>query len=370
MKTFLKFLNRILPLFIVIGVTVALFISPYIGKKPSSPKKQEKGPRAITVVRATKDDLREEYQSIGNAAGWSDIKITSQIEGVLTDVDARPGDLVRKGKRLAFLDDRLLQADLRKAEVSLLRSTEELKRVEELASKQLASQSRLQAAVAQKQVDEAVVDKLRTQISLSQFPSPIDGVITGQMLYPGDTVRPGSVLFTMADVSRIRIFAKVPEEIAAKLKAGDTVLARAGSSDMMDVRDIRAMVYRIYPSSDPVSHQVTIEIDAGNAFPSLKPGFIVTTVFTTANRRQVLTLDRRAIQEDPKAGEATVFVVRDNHAEKRKIKLGLVLEERVEVVKGLSDGEAVILHGTDKGDDKLKDGAEVKVMGESLKEAK
>ncbi|GEM_PF-4445931 len=364
MKTWLKQHHGLLPLLLVGGVTATLFVYPYLAQKIASPIVQkQKGPTPVTTAKVSKGDLVEAYQSMGTAAGWSEIKLVSQIEGVLMSADVAPGTVVRKGQGLATLDARLLRASLEQAEASLRRSTEERSRVEQLAEKQLASQARLQTVVAQHHADKAAAERLSTQISLSQFPSPINGVVTAQHLYPGDTVRPGSALYSLADISRIRIVAKVPEHIAAHLKAGDAVSV---TSDAAGGNERQAVVARVHPAADPLSHQVTVELDAGAAFPDLKPGYLVTVKFTTAARKDVLTLPRTAIRDDPAQGNVKLRVVREGHVEVRKVKLGLVLEDSVEVQKGLEAGEQVIVSGGDK----LKDGAEVVLADGAVENSK
>lgn len=352
MKAWLKRHQGLLPLLLVGAVTATLFVYPYVVQKTAvTGAQKQKGPTPVTTAKASMDDLVELYQSVGTASGWSEIKIVSQVEGVLMSADVVPGAFVRKGQRLATLDARLLHSGLAQAEAALMRSTEERKRVEQLAEKQLASQARLQSVVAQHESDKAAAERLRTQISLSQFPSPIDGVVTTQHLYPGDTVRPGSPLYSMAEVSRIRVVTKVPENIAAHLKTGDAV---GVASDALG-KEMPAAVVRVHPASDPISHQVTVELDAGRAFPGLKPGYLVTVKLATAARQKALTLPRNAIRDDPTKGEVKLRVVREGRVEVRKVKLGLVVEDKVEILGGLREGDEVVVSGGDK----LKDGAEV-----------
>lgn len=358
MKAWLQRHPGLLPLLLVGAVTTALFLYPHLVPKTAPAAQKQKGPAPVTSVKVAKGDLVEIYQLVGTASGWSEVKIISQVEGVLTSADVAAGALVRKGQQLATLDARLLQASLEQVEAALRRSTEERARVEQLADKQLASQARLQSAVAQHQADKAAAERLRTQISFSQFPSPFNGVVTAQHLYPGDTVRPGSVLYSMADVSRIRVVVKVPENIAAHLKVGDIAIVTAEAAGG---KERQATVYRLYPASDPLSHQITLELDAGAAFPELKPGYLVVVKFATALRRGALTLAREAVREDPTKGDLKLRVVREGRVELRPVKLGLILEDKVEILNGLEEGEAVIV----RGGDKLKEGAEVTLAGET-----
>lgn len=352
-----KFL-QLLPFLIVAGIAAVLFLLPRFGPPRKSAKPKDRGPTAVTTVRVARGDLRETYQTVGTVAGQTEIKITSQVEGVLQEVAARIGERVKKGQTLARLDDRLLRPELTQAEAALKRSSEELKRVQQLANKGIAEAKRLEAAAVQQQMDQAAVEKFQTQLSLSRFSSPFDGIVTAQFAYLGDTIRSGSPVFALADVARLRVFAKVPDTIATRLKQGAAALLR---SDAGNNAEFPAIVAEIYPAADPVSHQTTIELDAGDVFPRLQPGFLVKIQLELAEHKNALTLDRRVAPDAAAHSTIQLAVVHDGQAELRKVQLGVVLENQVEIVSGLNDSDAVVL----RGGEKLKNGDAVRVIGEA-----
>lgn len=354
MKKLFQTLGRLLPLVLVAGVTAWLFFFPHGGTEPPA-KAKDKGPTSVTTVTVARGDLTETYQTVGAAAGASEVKITAHFEGVLQEVSARAGAMVKKGETLAVLDERLLDAERAQAEAALQRSNEELDRARQLATTGLADRKRVEMAIAQQRTDQAATQRVQAQMAASRFPSPLDGLVTADFVEPGDAVRSGLHLFTVTDVARLIVAVKVPEEIAARLQPGAAarlqVVARGGE-------ELPARVAQIFPGSDPVSHQTTVELDAGEAFPRLQPGYMVKIQLTLATREKVLTLDRRVFPELPADGKAKAFVVKGaDRVELRKVQLGLAVEDKVEVLQGLEEGERVVL----RGGEKLKDGAAVQI---------
>lgn len=349
-------LNRSLPLVLVLAVTGWLFISPYLHREAKPAKAEKpKGPTAVQVVPATRANLRQPYEAPGIVAGAHEVTVTAQTEGTLRRLSATLGQRVQRGQSLAAIDDRLLRADMAEGGAELVRAQRELALVRELAKRQLADQRRLQAAIAAEASARAALARLETHVAIGTFQSPIAGVITAQEREAGDTVRPGDALFTITDVSRLRVLARVPEEEAAKLKPGDTARIEA---EMLGESGLGVRVLRVAPAADPASHMVGVELDAGAAYPRLKPGFRVSVAFVTAQRLGVLTVPRAILPGDPGEGEARVYVVQGDVAHARKLMLGMTDEERVEVLTGLAEGELVVARGA-----KLKDGAQVKVVG-------
>ena len=392
-------IQTLLPYVVVMAVTAAIFMWPSPGGNGNSADKEAE-PQAISVktTKVLRNDLTDTFETTGTAESWAQVSVSPQLEGTLTQVEVETGTRVRSGELLARLDDRLLRADLKQAEAALARSaddrlqradvrraeaamaqsTQELIRIEQLAEKRLADQNRLQAAISQKrldeanlgkaenllqaaitrkQVDELSVERLQTLLSLTSLHSPIDGVVISERRYPGEGVQKGTSLFTIADVSRLRILTKVPESIARKLRVGSSAVA---GIDALRDRQIPVSVRRIHPTSDPTSHQVTVELDAGSVFPTLQPGNLVTVAFTSDTRKGALILPRSAVPDITQETEIDVFRLKDGRAERRRVTLGLILEDRVEILSGLAESDSVILAGGG-----LKDGDAVQVLGDA-----
>lgn len=334
-----------MPLLLLLAVTAALFAWPYVrpdsGARSQATASDTETAVAVTTVTVTRTDLIQTHRAIGVVAPSFEAKVAAQVDGVVRDVFVEVGGRVEKDQPLAALDDRLLRADLEQAEAALARSEDERQRVAVLAERRLTDAKREQAAIAQHRSDQAAVGKLQTLLALTRFPSPIRGIVTARLVQPGDHIQAGTPLFTIADVSRLRVLAKVPEQVALRMSNG--TVAAVDVAGLTHTR-WRAVVQRVFPSSDPVSHQTTVQLDLGSAYPSLRPGLQTTVLLTTEERRGVLALDRTAVREIPPDGIVNLFVVQRGHARARQARLGLVLEDRVELTEGVTEGDAVIAH--------------------------
>lgn len=355
-------LSAVLPYVVAIGVTAALFLWPSTRTPSEAPSGASDMAKPVTTVVAKRQPLHQTYDGTGVAAGAVEVKVAAQTRGLLKEVRVQPGSRVRAGDVIATQHDELLRADLEQAEAALARSTDERRRVEQLAEKQLADRNRLQTIIAQHRFDVAAVEKAKTLLALTQHRSPINGVVTEQVRYSGDPVEEGSPIATITDVSRIRVLAKVPEAIAQHLTPGTRAELQA---DGLTTTSRIARVTRIHPSADPVSHQVTVELDAGSIYPQVKPGFLVRVRLTTASVDDAVTLDRRAVPAILAPGPAEVFVVKDGRAERRPIQIGLVLDQNVQVTQGLTAGEQVIVTGQAA----VRDGASVRVVSPAAEPA-
>jgi membrane fusion protein (multidrug efflux system) len=342
------------PYAVAIGITAALFLWPSDRTTADAPARRGDTATPVTTVTVMRQPLRQTYDATGVAAGVVDVKVAAQTRGLLKDVRVQVGSRVRAGDVIATQHDELLSADLVQTEAALARSSEERRRVEQLAEKQLADRNRLQTVIAQHRFDTAAVAKARTLLDLSRLRSPIGGIVTEQVRYSGDPVEEGSPIATITDVSRLRVLAKVPEAVAQRITAGDSAELQADGL----AAPRTASVARIYPSADAISHQVTVELDAGPVYPRLRPGYLVTVRLTTANVAEAVTVDRRVVPSTLAPGRAQVFVVKDSRAEARTIEIGVVLDDQVQVLRGLVQGDEVIATGQAG----VRDGAAVRVV--------
>jgi membrane fusion protein (multidrug efflux system) len=348
-----------LPILVVLGITALIYGAPYFfGGDDSARSSEEQTPTTVTVTPVLRGDLRETYLTVGSATALSEVKLVSQLGGIVESIEAQVGSAVKQGQVLATLDNRLISADIIQAEAQARRSAAELARVQQLFDSNIAEARRFEAAQAQQQIDQAVLERLQTQLSLSRFPSPFDGIVTGRFADTGDSLTPGATLFTLANVDRMRILVKVPETVAARLVEGASAAIVAAT---FPGEEMTAQVANVYPASDPLSHQTTIELDAGTVFPRLQPGALVEVRLTIAEHRQTLYVDRSVLPDAEAADTVDMVVASNGVAERRTVQLGAILDEHIQIRDGLDAGDMVIV----RGGSSLAGGEPIQIMGDT-----
>lgn len=354
-----KTLKNHLPLLVVLGITALIYAAPhFVGDGDSSRLQEASTPTAVTVTPVLRGDLNETYLTVGTAAALSEVKLVSRLGGVIESIEAQVGSEVTKGQVLAVLDDRLISADIIPAEAQAQRSAAELARVQQLFESSIAEARRFEAAQAQQKIDQAILEKLQTQLSLSRFTSPFDGIVTGRFADIGDSLKPDATLFTLANVARMRVLVKVPETIAARLVTGASAAITAAT---FPGEEISAQIANVYPVSDPLSHLTTVELDAGTVFPRLQPGALVEVRLTVAEHKQTLYVDRRVLPDAQAADTVNMAVASKGVAERRTVQLGTILDEHIQIRNGLDAGDLVIV----RGGSGLAGGEPIQIMGDS-----
>ncbi len=170
--------------------------------------------------------------------------------------------------------------------------------------------------------------------------APRSGIVVRRAVVVGTAVDPTTELMTVADLSRVWVLAEVPEPNIPQVQMGTTaVLSLPGSG--LDL--FEAPVDFIYPTLSERTRTLRVRFSVANPGEKLRPGLYGSALFRS-DAREALVVPRDAVVD---TGESQhVFVAaHPGHFEPRPVKLGVRLEDRVEVREGLSAGDQVVVSG-------------------------
>ena len=338
---------------IIVGVGFYLFLSP--GRNQTAA-----GTRAtVAVTHPHRGDIAHSLETDSELEAWEVADLFPKVSGYLTDVRFDIGDHVKAGQVLAVISvpelDKQLAEDeaqlaAKRADLTLQQVT--LKRQEELfkghaITDQAFDTSKAQAAVAVAQADlaAATVAKDKTLLAYTQIVAPFDGIVAQRLVNRGDFVQAAtgalsSSLFTVEDIATVRVFAEVPESDVARLHVGDPASVKAyGLSGEAVKGTIARFAYRL----DPATRNMRTEVDLPNPDNRLYPGMYARVALATDQRHNVLTLPSSAVLSDSTG--SFVYVIKDNHIERRPIRTGLADGGAVEIVDGLTEADTVVTTG-------------------------
>jgi membrane fusion protein, copper/silver efflux system len=170
--------------------------------------------------------------------------------------------------------------------------------------------------------------------------SPRRGVVLHRGITVGTAVDPSTELVTIADLSRVWVFAEIPEADVPLVTRGTMAALEFPASGKPP---IHAPIEFLYPTLSETTRTLRVRFTVDNPDGALRPG-----IFGHADLhitpRTVLTVGRDAVVDT--GAEQHVFVVTGpGRFEPRKVELGLRLHDRVEVRAGLAVGEAVVASG-------------------------
>jgi RND family efflux transporter MFP subunit len=282
------------------------------------------------------------------------IGVNSQLAGALLAVRVEEGSQVGQGQVLAQIDDRELAAQEGSAVASFNVAKAKLDRSEQLRTKQFITAEEYERDRTAYVAAEAALDQLRTRRGYAVVRAPLSGVVLQKLVESGDAVGQNTRLFNIGDVSTKVVRAGVSELDVGALTPGTTVQV---ALDAVPGRQFSGRVRRIFPSADPTTRLVPVEVALeGEAMQLARPGFLARLTLPAGTQRGVLLVPASAIQGS--TGNETVFVVTDGKATRRPVQTGGGAGEKVQILSGLREGEIVVKSGANA----VRDGADVRVV--------
>ncbi len=211
--------------------------------------------------------------------------------------------------------------------------------------------------IAQSSLDQAKARMAQAvaQLEFAAIRSPFAGVITEQMMFPGDLAKPELPVFTVMDLSVAIARAQMPEAQGGGIRKGQSC-----SFTPADAHDaaFTGRISVINQAVDPQRRTFEIWCEIPNAQRRLKGGVFGNLSITTGAASQSVVVPLAAVQFAEGERKGTVMVVDDKRiARAKEVETGERIEGRVRILSGLSGGETVIIEGGYG----LPDGVEVKV---------
>src|SRR5579862_3816531 len=240
-----------------------------------------------------------------------------------------------------FREGALARKDLDASAVSLAQAKAQYQIAEKhlIALESAGKRDQLKAAKGQLTSAQGKYDGAAAQLAYSEIRSPIDGVVTDRPNYAGEMPAPGVPLLTIMETSTVVARAHIPQSEAALLKAGDDATVTAAG----DIH-VSAKVALVSPALDPSSTTVEIWVEAANPDGRLRPGSSVTVSIVARTLKDVVLVPASALLKSPE-GANTVMIVSDGRAHQVAVETGVHQDDRVQIAKGLSSGETVIVNG-------------------------
>ena len=223
----------------------------------------------------------------------------------------------------------------------MAKSENDLKSYQRLFKAGAISASQLKDIELAKINAETNITTIEQQLNYNTASSPISGIIKTVMVEKGSFAGPGSQLATVVDVSRLKMIIKVSEEDVVKVRKGQRVEIIA------DVYPDHTFVGRvdIIGIQADAGRKYEVEVDIANSSKfTLKPGMFGTASISTKNQvENGLFVLRKAIIGSVKSPQ--VYVANGTIAELKNIEVGEIMDDKVQILSGLIEGENIIISG-------------------------
>ena len=273
--------------------------------------------------------------------------ITPQAPGRIRKQFVEVNDQVKKGQKLAQMDD----ANLSNLRTQIVNLQQTYNRVAALFEVGGASQQDLDNVKLQLDVAKINLANLEENTFLV---SPINGIVTARYYDEGDIFNGQLPVFTVMQISPVKLKINVSESYYSKMKKGMKVDVRF---DVFENEKFDGAVDLIYPVIDEMTRTFTVEIKLPNKDQRIRPGMFARVVANFGTENRVVVPDR-AVVKQPGSGERFVYVYKNGTVSMDRVELGRRIDTEYELLSGVTTGARVVVAGQAR----LANGAEVEVI--------
>lgn len=324
----------------VAGVTADSKAAGKADAKGAPSKGGPGGPTPVEVLSLAPTVVREDLQAVGSLRSNESVILRPEVSGRIAAIGFKDGQVVRKGQLLVALDATLNEAEVAqmKAEYDLALSN--LKRSEDLASRQFISSSAQETAASNAQVAEAKLKLAQARLSKMRIVAPFDGSVGIRNVSLGDYVKDGTDLVNVEDVRTLKVDFRLPERNYSQVSVGQTIEVIA---DALPNERWQGRIEAINPKVDADGRSLEIRALLENTSGKLRPGMFVRVRVIVGERTDALLVPEEAIV--PQGGQFYVYKVVDGVARRMPVTIGVRRDAKVEILQGLAAGDQVVTAG-------------------------
>ncbi len=279
-----------------------IFILLFSCKQQETTSRIALPPLTIQVEKVARMDITDSIQIFGIVKLRQEAFLASQFDGRLKGFSLLQGDRVKKDHKIGVIVPPMREA---------------------------LNQAMTEMNEQQQQI-------MAREIKEIPLFSPIRGTVLKVMQHNGDVVEKGESIVHIADLGKLDIYGDLPIAYLPLVKRLNTL--KVAFVDYPH-RPLLLPISAFDGQVDVQKQTIQIRLALNNPHVEYRPGMMISLVFPNKVHTGSLVISRPALLEEE--GVYSVFVVRDNQVEKRKIQIGIKHDDFVEVLLGLEEGEIV-----------------------------
>lgn len=371
-------------------ILTAIMIMLALGTAACSKEKESSGAMSeavadtpVVVQTVTKSSFTRSRTYVGNVAAAKQVKVIPLASERILRFPWENGDYVKKGDVIAEIRNEVskkglaaLNAQVSSVNSQLKAAERELARVKSMYESNIVSRQNLDQAqdavtTLQASKQQLLATQEQTQLGLdyARVVAPIDGVISNKSAEVGDIASSAMALCILNDLVTLKVTLNVTEEDVPYLKLGQDVRLRF---DAFPGEITTAKVTRIMPYVNSSTRTNTVEAEFDNVkieatgLYKFKPGMYAKAELSLEDTNDAIVVSPKALILEPELLEQQVtgqtlrraFVLNpDSTVSARTVEVGERNGNVIEVLKGLNEGDKLII----RGHHNLRDGDKVVV---------
>ena len=298
-----------------------------------------------TVVATLEDAARERVWD-GRVEAVNQATVSAQTSGRIAELPFDVNDYVEAGAVLMRFTDTEQKAALAQAEAAMQEATarlaeanQEFERFSKMiennsVSRAAFDQSRANRDAARARLDAARsrVEGAKEQLEYTVIRAPYAGIVSKRHVELGELVSPGQPVISGLSLQSLRVNVDVPQSMFHAIRTIGKAFV------YVDDERIAAESLTFFPVADAEANTFRVRVNLPDGAATLYPGMFVKVGFVVGETERLLVPAEAVVRRSELSG---VYVADGEAVALRQVRLGRRYGNSIEVLSGLSEGEAV-----------------------------
>jgi membrane fusion protein, multidrug efflux system len=338
---------------LLVGIVVFVFgiKTLQIGKMMSTPMVIP--PTTVSSAVVKEEDWAPTRSAIGSVSAVQGAVVSTELGGVVAEIDFQNGGVAKKGDVLMRLDSSAEEAQLHTAEADLELAKANLERERDLTARKVVSKQELDTAQSTFGQKQGAVDNMHAFITKKQVRAPFDGMLGIRQVNVGQMINSGQQVVQLTALDRVYVDFALPQQNLPQLATGYEARVHA---DALPGREFKGKVTAINSMVDNVTRNISLQATLDNPDHALRPGMFVKVDVILPEKSKTLVIPGSAVsyasygnsvfvidkKKDPKTGKESQSL------RQAFVRIGEARGDFVAVTEGLKAGDVLVSTGVFK----------------------
>ena len=307
----------------------------------------------VSVITIKPTPIKDALLLPGETEAWHDVRLASEIDGIVERIDPREGQAVKEGQLIATIEVSALKAALDHAEASFELADKLYQRRKLLSQRNVIAKEELDRSLNERTLALSNLRRAKVTYERGFLHSPINGLVNHLHIDVGEFVDRGDPVADLVNVDKIKINVNVPELDVRYLRVGQKAMVTV---DAFPGRRLPGRIDFVAYKADPATKTFRVRVLIRNTDGEIRPGMIARVAFLRRIIPDALVVPLFALVD--KGGERIIFVEKDGIAYARTVSIGVIEGDRIQITEGLEVGDHVIVNGQTE----VEEGMQVQVQ--------
>jgi len=333
-------------LFVVLLIIIIIAMSSRIkteGERIKAEKlasmHKDRPPVNVVTLDVVPVPVQDRLDLPAQVEAWVELKVSAEVSGKIISVPLAEGAHVNKGDVLAVIDTRDYENELASIQAEYDLALKNLARTKDLFEEQLITKAQFDSDAARADNLKALLQNARLRLERCRITSPINGIVNHLDAKEGLHLNIQDPVAVILDISRVKVNTGIPESDVDDVRRLEHFDINISALE----KTVRGKKYFLSKSPESFAHLYKLEIAVDNPRREILPGMFARVNIVKQDVRNGFAVPLYAVIA--RGGEQFIFIEEDGTAHTRMVETGILDGWKVQITKGLSEKEHVIVVG-------------------------